>query len=107
MKKHPPDRRYPAGLEWVLLKKLPLLTLTGFAVLVTLGIGVRVWSWEGNAKQIDDLIQRFDFALIGAGIFHITMMVTLLIGCVVVWIMKGPRYTADSYPVEDAERPDQ
>jgi hypothetical protein len=27
------------------------------------------------------------------------------IGCVVVMIMKGPQYTSDSYPVQDADRP--
>lgn len=105
MEKHPPDRKYPPGLEWTLFRKLPWLTLAGFAVIGALFGLVRMWPWEGDAKQIANLIQRMDFALIGAAIFHLTMMLTLLIGCVVVLIMKGPRYTADSYPVSDSERP--
>ena len=105
MEKHPPDRRYPSGLEWVLFRKLPLLTLIGFLVIGLLALAARWWPWEGDDRQIAALIQRLDFALIGAGIFHLTVMLTLAIGCVVVLIMKGPRYTADSYPVSDAERP--
>lgn len=107
MKKVEPVRRYPSGLEWVLFKKLPLLTLAGFAVIAVLWGVALLWPWEGSVKEIANTIGRFEFALIGAAIFHITMMVTLAIGCVVVMIMKGPRYTADSYPVEDAERPDR
>lgn len=105
MQKHPPDRKYPPGLEWTLFRKLPLLTFAGFAVIGLLYGLVRIWPWEGEARQLASLIQRMDFALIGAAIFHLTMMFTLLIGCVVVLIMKGPRYTADSYPVNDSERP--
>lgn len=107
MKKHEPVYRSPSGLEWVLFKKLPLLTLAGFAVIAALWAAAVFWPWQADPKEIDRLVGRLEFALIGAGIFHITMMVTLAIGCVVVMIMKGPRYSADSYPVEDAERPDQ
>ena len=105
MQKHPPDRKYPPGLEWSLFRKLPLLTAAGFVAIGLLYGAVRLWPWEGEAKEVANLIQRMDFALIGAAIFHLTMMLTLLIGCVVVLIMKGPRYTADSYPVNDSERP--
>jgi hypothetical protein len=105
MEKHLPVQKYPAGLEWTLFRKIPLLTLTGFIVIGLLAVVARLWPWEGDARHVSALIQRLDFALIGAGIFHLTVMLTLAIGCVVVLIMKGPRYTADSYPVADAERP--
>ncbi|MBU3724142.1 MAG: hypothetical protein FGM18_01360 [Burkholderiaceae bacterium] len=107
MHKHYPVVRHPAGLEWTLFKKIPLLTVVGFAVLGMLWVTALIWPWQSDPKAVDDLIRRIEFALIGAAIFHITMMVTLAIGCVVVLIMKGPRYSADSYPVEDAERPDR
>jgi len=106
MIKDPNSRRYPSGLEWVLFKKLPLLTLLGFLGLGGLLVLARLWPWEGTPQEIAMTIQKFEFALIGAAIFHITMMVTVLIGCVVVMIMKGPRYSADSYPIKDRERPD-
>ena len=105
MQKHPPDRKYPAGLEWALFKKIPLLTAVGFLVLGVLWAAAYAWPWEGTEAEIANRIQRLEFTLIGAAIFHLTVIFTLAIGCVVVLIMKGPRYTADSYPVEDAERP--
>ena len=105
MKKHPPDQKVPPGLEWALFRKLPLLTATGFLVISLLAVVARVWPWQGSEKEVADLIRRLDFALIGAGIFHLTVILTVAIGCVVVLIMKGPRYSADSYPVSDAERP--
>jgi hypothetical protein len=105
MEKHSPDRKYPPGLEWSLFCKIPLLTLTGFVVIGALALLARFWPWEGDPKGVLDLIQRLDFALIGAGIFHLSVMLTLAIGCVVVLIMKGPRYSADSYPVSDSDRP--
>lgn len=105
MQKHPPDRKYPPGLEWTLFKKIPLLTAVGFVVLGILWAAAYLWPWDGTESEIANLIQRLEFALIGAAIFHLTVILTVAIGCVVVLIMKGPRYTADSYPVEDAERP--
>ncbi len=107
MHKHYPVVRHPAGLEWALFKKIPLLTAAGFVVIGLLWAAALFWPWQADAQSTADLIRRIEFALIGAAIFHITMMVTLAIGCVVVLIMKGPRYSADSYPVEDAERPDR
>jgi heme/copper-type cytochrome/quinol oxidase subunit 2 len=105
MQKHPPDRKYPAGLEWTLFKKIPLLAVAGFLLLAILWATVTLWPWQGSETEIASQIQQFGFALIGAAVFYLTVIVTVAIGCVVVLIMKGPRYTADSYPVEDAERP--
>jgi hypothetical protein len=102
MRKHHPVHRSPAGLEWSLFRKIPHMTIAGLSVLGVLWAAGHYWPWESNA---DKQFQQFEFALIGAAIFLATMLVTLAIGCVVVLIMKGPRYSADSYPVEDAERP--
>jgi hypothetical protein len=35
------------------------------------------------------------------------MVVTVSIGCVFVLILKGPRYSADSYLINDKEKPGQ
>ncbi len=37
--------------------------------------------------------------------FSITMVVTIGIGCVFISITKGPRYSADSYIINDKEKP--
>ena len=64
-----------------------------------------LWPFDGDAAFIAHKVQTFDFALIGLGIFHLTMVVTVAIGCVVVMIMKGPQYTSDSYELQDADKP--
>lgn len=89
----------------MLFKKLPLLIVIGFLVLTALWFTVLYWPWEGSSEAVAAMVGRLEFALIGAAIFHVTIMVTLAIGCIVVLIMKGPRYSADSYPVEDSEHP--
>ena len=105
MKKNPDSVRAPAGLEWRLFRALPKLTLAGLLVLGLLWGLLRVWPLEGNATAVAHKLQTFEFALIGLAIFHLTMVVTTAIGCVVVMIMKGPQYTSDSYALQDAEAP--
>ena len=105
MEKHPPDQYYPPGLEWWLLKRTPRFSLFGLLGFGLAWMLVRLWPYAGDLAQVEMRIQRGEFALLGAFIFFITMVVTVVIGCVFVVIMKGPRYSADSYRVEDAERP--
>ncbi len=105
MKKNPDSVRAPAGLEWRLFRKLPRLTLIGFVVLGLAWIALKLWPLEGDAVDIAHKTQTFEFALIGLAIFHLTMVLTVAIGCVIVMIMKGPQYTSDSYELQDAERP--
>lgn len=105
MKKNPDSIRAPAGLEWTLFRKLPKLTLLGFLVLGLIWGMARLWPFEGDAIAIAHKLQTFDFALIGLAIFHLTMVVTVAIGCIVVMIMKGPQYTSDSYELQDADKP--
>lgn len=82
-----------------------MLTLAGFGAIALLWAVFRVWPWSETGRELVALLMRLDFVLIGAAILHLTVMLTLAIGCVVVLIMKGPRYSADSYPVQDADRP--
>jgi hypothetical protein len=107
MIKDPHSVRSPAGLEWWLLKRLHLITLAGLLVFALVWLLIERWPWSGSADQVQAAVTQAEFALIGAVIFFFTMVVTVLVGCVVVMIMKGPAYTSpDSYYVEDSERPD-
>lgn len=107
MKKNPHSVREPAGLEWRLFKKLPRLTLLGLAVLGLAWGVLKAWPVEADASYITHRMQTFEYALIGLAIFHLTMVFTVALGCVIVMIMKGPQYTSDSYDLQDAERPPQ
>ncbi len=105
MKKNPHSIRAPAGLEWRLIRKLPKLLLLGLLALLALWGIVHAWPFDGDPQSIVRKLRTIDYTLIGAAIFHLTMVVTVALGCLIVMIMKGPQYTSDSYPVQDAERP--
>lgn len=105
MKKNPDSIRAPAGLEWRLLRKLPKLAVAGLLVLL-LAWGLSLaWPLEGDPQEIARSLRTFNYTLIGLAIFHVTMVLTVAFGCLIVMIMKGPQYTSDSYPVQDADRP--
>ncbi len=105
MKKNPDSIRAPAGLEWKLMKKLPRLTLIGLFGLLALWGVAQLWPFEGSPEKVAHMLRTFNYVLIGMASFHLTMVLTVAIGCFIVMIMKGPQYTSDSYPVQDAERP--
>lgn len=105
MKKNPESIRTPAGLEWKLMQRLPRLTLIGLLALLALWALVQVWPFGGDPGKVGHNLRIFDFVMIGLASFHLTMALTVALGCFIVMVMKGPQYTSDSYPVQDAEQP--
>ena len=105
MIKNPQSVRYPAGLEWRLFKKLPLLALVGALLFGLLWLLVNLWPFEGSDQQVRSLVGQLEFALIGALIFYLSMLVAALFGCVMVMIMKGPEYRADGIALIERELP--
>ena len=97
-------RRAPPGLEWKILKKLPLVTAVGLLIPIALSVLVRVWPAESGI-DIAKHVQTVDIFAIAAAITFLTAVLTLAIGCIVVYIMKGPAYVADAYPLQHADRP--
>ncbi len=56
----------------------------------------------------NDAVRRqllIDFIVAGASLFGLTMVVTWLIGCWVMAVMKGPRHDADAFPGAPGEPP--
>lgn len=97
-------RRVPPGLELVILKKLPIVTLVGSllpAGLALLARAVPVTPGVDAAKHI----RTVDIFAIATEVTFLTAMLTVGIGAVVVHIMKGPAYVADPYPISHADRP--
>jgi hypothetical protein len=50
-------------------------------------------------------LQMADYLVVAVLVFHWTMVLTVAIGCVIVMVMKGPAYVADSYPVSHGDAP--
>ena len=89
----------PPGMEWQILRKIPGLLLAATIAPLLVAWGARLWL--ADAKQIMS-IDIFCFAI---AVTMWTALLTIAIGCVVVHIMKGPAYAADSYEVSHADRP--
>ena len=98
------DRKTPPGAEVRILKQLPRITLVGTLLILAMPVLVRVLPAD-PAADVAKQIRSVDIFAIAAEISLVTLIVTVAIGCVVVHIMKGPAYAADSLPVEHSDRP--
>ena len=97
-------RRVPPGLEWQILRKLPHITLAGSLIPVALAVLVRVLPSEPGV-DIAKHIKTVDIFAIATAITFLTAVLTIAIGCIVVYIMKGPAYVADAYPLQHSDHP--
>jgi hypothetical protein len=95
----------PPGLEWKILKMLPRAWLIGTALPVLVAVLARVIIDDGNAAEVAKQLRSIDIFCIAALITIWTAIVTVGIGSFVVFVMKGPAYGADSYPISHADRP--
>ncbi len=97
-------RLVPPGLELRILRLLPRVTLIGALVPIALSALVRIMPPQPGV-DVDKHIKSVDIFVIATEITFLTAMLTVAIGAVVVHIMKGPAYVADSYPVSHSDRP--
>ncbi|WP_036303537.1 hypothetical protein [Methylotenera sp. L2L1] len=82
----------PSGLEWILFKKIPLIFSIGTAIPC---IPMLVIYFSNNPLSRD--LQQVIYQLLGV-LFSVWFLIgTIVIGCVVVMLMKGPAYVADPY----------
>lgn len=105
LKKLPGFQRTPYGFELRLLRMMPSVLLAGTSLPAGLAWLGRFLFNQGSATEIEHQIQTFDFVMIGLVIFIWTAVLTIAIGCVIVWLMKGPAYVADGYEVSHSDNP--
>lgn len=105
LRKLPNSQRSPSGLEWVILKKLPMALLA--CTLIPL-----IWYWSAAlfpaaapGETVEKYMAGVTIAAIATVITAWTAVFTVAIGCFIVVLMKGPAYVADQYPLIDAEEP--
>lgn len=97
-------RQTPHGLEITILRRLPRIAVVGSLLPVALSMLVRLVPTEPGIDRAKH-IKSVDIFAISAEITFLTAILTVAIGCFVVYVMKGPAYVADAYPVEHADRP--
>ena len=98
-------RRTPPGLEREILQRLPRATVIGSLLTLALSFLVRILPSPEMGAAAAKRILSVDIFVFATLLTFWTAVFTVLIGCVVVYIMKGPAYVADAYPVEDASHP--
>jgi hypothetical protein len=82
----------PSGIEWVILKKLPLIFAVCAAIPCTAILLLYFSNQTLNPEQLKTI-----YLCLGI-LFSIFFFVgATAIGCIVVMIMKGPAYVADPY----------
>ena len=106
LKRMPGNRRYPPGLEWALLRRMPRLLIAGTLLPVLLAGLARWMPLSGVEAEVAATLQLVDIFAMSAVILHWTVVLTVGIACFIVMVMKGPAYVADAYPLPDAERPE-
>jgi len=105
LRKLPGYRRTPAGLELRLLRLMPTAWLAGTLLPALMALAARYLLTGSTAAELARNIQMFDYAMIGLVILVWTLVLTITIGCIIVWLMKGPAYVADGYEVSHSDKP--
>lgn len=103
--KLPGFQRTPYGIEWRILRRMPTVALAGTVLPALMALAARWLIGGATAAETARNLQRFDYMMIGLVIFLWTLVVTVVIGCVIVWLMKGPAYVADGLPVSHSDKP--
>jgi hypothetical protein len=101
----PRSSKTPPGLERALLRLMPRLFLLGTVILGLPSLGARLFPWDATEAEVAALVLRIDILAVSAVFVHWTALLTVAIGALVVVIMKGPAYFADSYPIDDSNVP--
>jgi len=70
-----------------------------------MSLAARYLMTASSATELLRRIQVFDFLMIGLVISIWTLVLIVSIGCVIVWLMKGPAYVADGYEVSHSDSP--
>lgn len=105
LRKLPGYQRTPAGLEWRLLRLMPTVWLAGTVLPALMALGARWFLAADTVAELARKIQLVDYMMIGLGLFVWTLVLTASIGCLIVWLMKGPAYVADGFEVSHSDRP--
>lgn len=92
LNKYQKMQRTPAGIEWQIIKKLPLIFFLTVILPIILGL---IFYFFFNFSHLSSSI--IFYVLIGMILILWSFLMVITIGVVIVYIMKGPAYVADGY----------
>ena len=99
----PGFQRSAAGLEWIVLRQLPRITVLGTALLLLPSLVIRLVDGLAPPAEPGGGLAMVDVYVIGLVILHWTVVLTAGIAAFIVMVMKGPAYVADPYPLLESE----
>ena len=105
LNKLPKSVRSAPGLEWTILRKLPLALLLGTLLPIAISMTNRVFPPAGSPAEIEKYATMVDILSIASMLTIWAAAMTVAIGCFVVVVMKGPAYVADAYELVDSSHP--
>ena len=103
--KLPDSVRSAPGLEWTILRKLPLALLLGTFLPIAISVTNHVFPPVGSPDEIEKYVTMVDILSIASVLTIWAAAMTVAIGCFVAVVMKGPAYVADAYELADSSRP--
>jgi len=105
LNKLPGSRREPPGLEWWVLRRLPGVLVVGTLVPTLAYLYAYLYPAPAPGDSIEKYLAGVAIAAIASVLTLWTAVFTAAIACCIVWVMKGPAYVADRYPLIDADAP--
>jgi len=99
------NRVEPPGLEFRLLRAMPYALAAAVVLPALIAFGGRFYARVAELPNPAKAVMSIDIFAWSILATLVTAVLTVTIGCIVVWIMKGPAYVADAYPVAHANRP--
>ncbi|MCX7945573.1 MAG: hypothetical protein N2557_01170 [Hydrogenophilus sp.] len=104
-RKLPGSRKAPAGLEWKIFKRLPRW-LAGGLIVCALPPLIGRWWYSDLGPAAEKYLNTLDILALAALGLHLTIILTLAFGCIIVMIMKGHAYVADGLEVPASREDD-
>lgn len=105
LNKLPNVYRHPPGLEWQILKWLPMAMLASTVIPILMYVYAHAFPAVAPGETLEKFLTSAGISALATAITTWTALFTLAIGCLIVHLMKGPAYIADGYPLPDAEQP--
>lgn len=103
--KLPFPRPEPPGLETHILKSLIRWLCWGSLFIIEPSVFARLVDWNSKIINVEQTLISIDVGVVAVLILYWTVLFTLAIAAAIVKVMKGNAYQADSYPLQDSERP--
>jgi len=98
-KKLPNSTQYPVGIEWPILRKIPLIFIVGTLLILSPAFIIYL-----NNTIITPAQYKTIYVCLGAMFTYWFFVGVLAIGCFLIMIMKGPGYVADAYELPEEDK---